>query len=235
LVFGKKYYIAATIVGVLLMGSVVFSSQANAAPSRDFSKIKLPDVTAQWNGVDVPCGTLFEQGSVTIHLHHDVICTGDPEFAIAIVGATNVVLDCDHHKIVGPGGFGVILYQSSGVTVRECDISGFDLGIVDVYGFLNNIKNNKVHDNGDGISLVGGTSFDKVQNNQAKNNLDDGFFVDTTSHDNLLKNNKSKQNVLDGFEDQSSGSGTSGTANTYKNNNCSNNGNLGSDPAGLCH
>jgi hypothetical protein len=49
------------------------------------------------------------------------------------IGEDNITLDCDGHKVTGTGsggGVGIRVLFRSGVTVRNCDVSGFSAGII---------------------------------------------------------------------------------------------------------
>jgi len=67
--------------------------------------------------------------------------------------------------------------------------------------------------------------------------LGSGFVLEFFSEGNTLEDNDAKNNDGFGFEDDTAGTGTEGTANTYTNNKCVANGSVkddGSDPTGLC-
>ncbi len=74
--------------------------------------------------------------------------------------------------------------------------------------------------------------------NSARNNDGDGFEATAATSDNTLDSNRSNKNgdaVGEfGFDDDSVGGGTLGTANTYTGNKCNSNFAGGSDPSGLC-
>jgi parallel beta-helix repeat protein len=106
-------------------------------------------------------------------------------------------------------GAGVLLFQTTA-------------GDVDV-------DNNDVSANDDGISLsdADGASID---NNESHDNvLFDGIFVDEDSTGNSLKNNEALNNAALDCEDESTGSGTAGTANSWKNDT-----GVTQDPPGIC-
>lgn len=100
------------------------------------------------------------------------------------------------------------------------------------------VNNNKVLKNkGHGISIIGSVN-DEFENRISKNwawgNALSGFNADMYSFDNEFNNNKSFRNKEFGYVDDSTGSGTGGTANTYVNNKCWKNVLGGSNPSGLC-
>ena len=75
---------------------------------------------------------------------------------------------------------------------------------------------------GNGITLQGADN-NTVQSNVVKQNARHGIYVDADSNGNLIKSNVSLNNArVDisafDYEDESTGGGTAGTANTYNNN-----------------
>ena len=93
-------------------------------------------------------------------------------------------------------GAGILLFQPGAVTLDGNDVFGNDDGIDLIATVGAKVKNNKVHDNG----------------------VFDGLFVDADSSGNLFDGNKASGNAEHDCHDDSTGSGTAGTANTWKNN-----------------
>ncbi len=82
----------------------------------------------------------------------------------------------------------------------------------------NAVRNNKVANNGDdGIGLYNGDD-NVVAHNKSKDNGRDGLFVDQDSAGNVLDDNRMQANADHDCDDQSTGTGTAGTANTWKKN-----------------
>ena len=70
------------------------------------------------------------------------------------ITTNNVVLDCNNYAITNPGAsFGIYLNYKSGVTVKNCDVSGFNYGIRARYSNNNLFTGNDIHNNGYGIDL----------------------------------------------------------------------------------
>lgn len=88
----------------------------------------------------------------------DTTLTKDHNGQIEVV-ADNVTLDCADHKVTGSGtgesaGTGISIDSRTGVTVRNCDVSAFWVGI-EVRGPNNTFRNNVVARNGmDGIHIA---------------------------------------------------------------------------------
>ena len=93
-------------------------------------------------------------------------------------------------------GTGILLFQPGAVTLDGNDVFGNDDGIDLIATVGAKVKNNKSHDNG----------------------VFDGLFVDADSSGNLFDGNKASGNAEHDCHDDSTGSGTAGTANTWKNN-----------------
>jgi parallel beta-helix repeat protein len=117
--------------------------------------------------------------------------------------------------------------NNTSITIRENDVRGFgDSGIRLRDGTSgNSVLSNHVsyngwnHDrtSGDGISLV---NADKniVQDNQSDHNRRDGLRVDASSTGNTITGNRLTRNGAHDAHDDSTGTGTAGTANTWTGN-----------------
>jgi len=171
------------------------------------------------------------------------------------VEADDVTLDCAGHTIWGPGtraedeyGFiGLLLDGRTGVTVRDCRVSGFDYGIlltarlgsgsnrnriIDNVAFGNRLDGVRVTEsehnvltgniassNGQhGFAIVGNSNI--VTRNQAFGNEYDGFAVGGGRRDIVFSANISKGNQGHGF-------GIVGTEHTFVRNKASENGLVG--------
>jgi hypothetical protein len=123
----------------------------------------------------------------------------------------------------------------------KCDttpVAGFNItapndGLAAPNGGLVELNRSEYND-GDGYIIEGDGV--KVSRNIALTNRPDGngITVSATSSGNQFERNSSRYNARFGIEDSSSGTGTKGTANTYKSNGCTGNGLGKSSPAGLC-
>ena len=117
---------------------------------------------------------------------------------------------------------GILLFGPGNVTVDHNEASSND---VNIFAFLSTspvvITHNKVSGGlFDGIDVVGTTGAD-VSHNTSLNNAMDGIFVDDTSSGNSITHNKMNGNGLYDAEDDSTGGGTCGTANSWDHNDCS--------------
>ena len=104
-----------------------------------------------------------------------------------------VVLDCQGRTITGAVAIesGISLIDASGVTIRNCKVNGFGIGIainrgssntlnaneayrntfgINVRSNANTITNNNVHDNSVGITLGTGSTSNVVRGNMIQNN-----------------------------------------------------------------
>jgi parallel beta-helix repeat protein len=137
---------------------------------------------------------------------------------------SQVVLDCDHHRIIGPGDslkqeFGVKFGSQNrpidGATLRNCDISGFWWGIHVTSSTNVVVEDNVIHDNGwkdpatngtgygidiADIALAGTTNQVIVRRNQVHDNGDEGIHLSNSSgvelSDNALDDNGKQQIYL---------------------------------------
>jgi len=162
-----------------------------------------------------------------------------------VIGANGVVLNCAGHSISARARnteAGINLAGISGVTVENCNITGFQ------YGFLlTDSSNNTLTGNGADGSTSAGFFLDSSDNNTfmgntannntltmntASSNGVDGFYLYGSSN-NTLTGNTANNNLDYGYYDSSTGTGTAGTANLYTGDVCSGNGVGGSSPSGL--
>lgn len=110
-----------------------------------------------------------------------------------------------HNLIKNAGLSGIVIRDSSGNTVKQNGVfgsKGFDLS-------------NPTW--GSGISLENADN-NRIENNVLMFNARDGIFADADSVDNLIKGNLAVSNDHHDYHDDSVGTGTAGTGNTYQNN-----------------
>lgn len=112
----------------------------------------------------------------------DTTLTEDHNGPIEIV-SDNVTLDCAGHKVTGIGkGYGIVLSGRTGVTVRNCDVSGFVQGITLYESDDNTIEENHAHDNTSddfsvGIGIYGSSDNNTISKNLATGNGNQGIHV----------------------------------------------------------
>jgi len=128
---------------------------------------------------------------------------------------------------------GVFLVSSNGNFVEGNDIQNVRTGIVVEFSNFNHIAENNSNKNLYGIALSD-ASLNTIIGNTANENDNDGFLIGSIGSDNSFASNEASNNGGFGFNDDSTDSGTGGTANLYNNNICLSNGSGGSDPVGLC-
>jgi parallel beta-helix repeat protein len=143
----------------------------------------------------------------------------------------------------GVVGTGILLYQAGTVRVAHNTLSNNDVGLFDEGSDHVVIEHNRISENttngilldstsgaridhntldhsgsgnsGDGgIALYGSTN-NIIAHNTSNYNNGDGIFVDSTSTGNTFSHNQLRGNTLFDAEDQSTGTGTAGTGNTW--------------------
>jgi parallel beta-helix repeat protein len=113
--------------------------------------------------------------------------TGDVNESIEIT-QNNLTLDGAGYKIAGSGtDIGVSLEQRSDVTVKNCVISEFSIGIYLSISSSNILTNNITHNNSYGIFLSSGSS-NILTNNITQNNNYCGIYIISCSSNTLTKN-----------------------------------------------
>lgn len=152
--------------------------------------------------------------------------------AQVVANRTDDTIDTDDFGstiFVGGDSAGILIQRNvlmnpgfSGIAVR--DVLGSLAGNVDVLG------NTVTEAEGSGIDVTA-ADFAAVsaRNNTLRNNGIDGIFFGSSTNGNQIRSNTASGNANLDCEDDSSGSGTSGTANTWTNNN-----GVTDDPNGIC-
>ena len=138
--------------------------------------------------------------------------------------------------------FGFSLASSHGNTLTDNTVMDSEHGFLFINSDDNVLTNNTALRNRVGVGgRLGGNGFDikNSDNNVLSNNVADdnlkGFIVWVGAVGNDLSGNSASRNDQWGFVDDTTDSGTAGTANTYQGNVCLRNGLGGSDPTGLCN
>jgi parallel beta-helix repeat protein len=141
------------VLGILVLFSLIASVHATALPPGT-------------------CGSYINSDFV---MSSDLDCSGFSSDALHII-ADNVVFDCAGHTIFGPGDYnGIHLYNHSGVTIKNCNITNFNVGIEVYEGQNNQILLNTLYQNNYGLDMQY-TDFNKVLNNKfIENNY--GFYL----------------------------------------------------------
>lgn len=156
----------------------------------------------------VICGDTLSTANTTTTLTHDLTCATAPGLTI---GADGITLDCAGHKITGPGsGAGILLSGVSGVTVKNCKVENFAVGI----SLQSSDGNFLVKNNVTGSTSIGSGGFTLVgsdgnvlEKNEAEDNTGRGFLLGGDSDDNFLVNNEAKNNGFRGFDAEGSSDG----------------------------
>lgn len=150
------------------------------------------------------------QGMGTLNIQTDTVLAEDYNGKIHIQ-MDGVTLDCAGHTITssraGPGP-GIKLHKRSGVTIKNCIVTGFEDGIYLDRSFNNTLTDNTaVGNTARGIFLFA-SSGNTLTGNMADNNGDRGFSLSTGSSGNALTGNLATANGDAGFIVFSSGDNT---------------------------
>jgi nitrous oxidase accessory protein len=119
-----------------------------------------------------------------------------------IIGSNGITLDCAGHSITGPGFAGLDIRNVTGVTVKNCHISGFDLGVFVYSAPANRLENNVVSGSShDGIVLAQsrGNDHNTLVGNTSTGNGGWGFAVYDGTTDTTLTGNTARSNSFAGF------------------------------------
>ena len=109
-------------------------------------------------------------------IYSDTILTEDLTgcFNGVFVGADNITLDCDGYAISGGGGFGdngILIDSKESVTIKNCEIKGFFLGVSLLNSSKINVTNNILFQDWLGIGL----EYASTNNNFWNSNTGTGF------------------------------------------------------------
>jgi parallel beta-helix repeat protein len=113
--------------------------------------------------------------------------------------------------------FGNAPDANSNIQIVHNTISGWGDAGIRLSAGANNIvvsDNNVSRNTGDGITLEGAVN-NRVARNNLRSNGHDGIHADATSTGNVFRQNEAKNNAVFDYEDNSTGTGTAGTANTW--------------------
>lgn len=120
-----------------------------------------------------------------------------------VVGANGITLDCAGHHVSQVSsliynGLGIFLDHRSGVTVENCNVTGFNEGIRLLSSSGNSLNGNTASNNGfNGIFLLSSKG-NALTGNTASNNFNDGILLDFSSS-NILNDNMANDNPQYGF------------------------------------
>ena len=116
---------------------------------------------------------------------------------------------------------GILLFGAGAVNVEDNRVSRSDVNIFAFNTANPVIRENRVSDGPfDGIDLTDGTTGAVVSHNDARNNAADGIFIDSASTGNTITHNRLRGNGTFDAEDQSVGTRSCGTGNTWEHNHC---------------
>ena len=135
----------------------------------------------------------------------DLNCTGNG----LIMGADNIVIDCDGYTISGSGSnYGIHIPKKKNVTVKNCNIQNFSRGVYiegQPYGYSGSSNNNKIYNNNitnnnGGIYIYscccGGSRADNnnIKYNSISDNSQYGISISYCAYNNNISNNAINNN-----------------------------------------
>jgi len=170
------------IVGDILIGHI-------GTPLPEIVIIELPDggdcdIFGIWNGKKNTCKLIEDLVDNPIE-----------------IGDDGIKLDCDGRSITGSGagsGTGILLDGKQDVTIQDCRVSLWDVGIKITGSNGNTIRVSILNDNGIGIRL-GFSDDNELSGNVIESNDEDGIKLND-SHFTTIKNNDIFGNEGDGIE-----------------------------------
>jgi parallel beta-helix repeat protein len=220
----------------VINGAIV--SGHNYTPDGEGTGILLYDAGS---GILVKNADLHDN-NVNLYAINDGLSTGDTS-SLTLTGnkVHDAALSAD-----GNVGDGIVLDSINNATLSSNKAYGNPITGISGYGSVNNvIKGNQAGTavtggsaNGDGILIAGDGSVNAtstgnfIASNKSSGNTGDGIHADAGTSSNVFGGNTMDANGGYEAHDESTGSGTAGTANTWNSNHCIS----GNDsPSGLCH
>ena len=154
----------------------------------------------------VACGSLAPDAAATsgnMVITESTRLTEDHQGQI-VVSASRITLNCGGHRILGPGLAGVTLAAVTGVTLKNCNVSGFMVGVLVGASDANAVRDNRADGNLRYGFVVSGSNGNTLAGNHAVNNgfgtpLIGGGFALARSARNVVSDNVSERNRDDGF------------------------------------
>jgi len=128
------------------------------------------------------------------------VLTANHDGQIEIV-ANNVTLDCAGYVVSWTGEeawFGIGILERTGVTVRNCEVTGdYGFGIISIFGSNNTVMDSTVHGNDEGIALHQSPGSSAI-GNEVYDNTENGIHLSNGS-DNVVTGNEVYDNTEDGI------------------------------------
>ncbi|MEM7827057.1 MAG: NosD domain-containing protein [Candidatus Aenigmatarchaeota archaeon] len=140
---------------------------------------------AQCQGVLAGCSSKITKNTI---LTNDLLnCPGNG----LEISADNVILDCQNHKITGSGAslaIGINITGRRNVTIKNCEIQNFSIGIYLENSKLSKIESNNANNNGNAILILRGEN-NTISSNTLENNKFYGILMRNYSYNNLVESN----------------------------------------------
>ena len=130
----------------------------------------------------------------------------EDHFGDILIAADNIGLDCDGHKVEGSSSSGIVLFERTGVTVKNCIVSGFSSGFHLSRSSQNTLSDNVAFDNSEGIDLRS-SQFNTLVGNTVFGNRNRGISL-LLSGNNTITSNNILSNVRQGIMLQGSDDNT---------------------------
>jgi len=173
--------------------------------------------TAQ-NGIQISRGATgrVHDNTVSGNVYNNTASDGFVSAGILLASAGAVKVE---HNNTFSNQDGILLDSNTGATIKNNSSTGNLLdGIVLLSSDNNTITNNTVKQNQeDGIALFNSHN-NQITSNTSLSNGADGIYLDPNSKGNTISKNTLRQNLEFDARDDSTGSGTAGTANTWSHN-----------------
>ena len=138
------------------------------------------------------CGDVITED---VTLTNPIVCQGMYTYGL-VAGANNITINCDGQEVSGDGGSGSGIFVNGygGVTIENCDISGFSYGI-DVWDGLPGVtmQNNHIHSNSYGVYSRENERTHVLENTFESNSI--GVYFLATAYGDIIANTITDGNI----------------------------------------
>ena len=140
------------------------------------------------SAANVSCGYNVNESIV---LSEDLDCDGD-EYGL-VVDSDNVIIDCNGFEIYGgEGEVGIYSLGFSNVTIRNCSVTSWRIGVHFYNSIDNTIRDSHLYENGWGVRMHNTVNV-RVLDSRIEGNENSGVYADIGG-DNMIKDNVIRNN-----------------------------------------
>ncbi|MEK7448356.1 MAG: NosD domain-containing protein, partial [Planctomycetota bacterium] len=136
--------------------------------------------------------TIYLNGSPGQTIYLKDLGSGQNINDFIVINSDHIIVDGTGTTLTGPGyGYGIYLFGRTGVTIRNCTIQNFTVGVMVINSTRNILTDNLFNNNLVGLDLDVYANYNNVSRNTARSNINTGFYLYNASYNTILNNNTS--------------------------------------------